>query len=176
MKRKHFLLVGLLVLGLGTGAGYLSRSPNQEHPVDSPTRLLFEQTFKDANDQVVDLAQYRDHVLIVNFWATWCAPCIQEMPELSAMQNEFANQPVQFVGLAIDDKDKVRQFEKRLSVDYPLPVLGASGIELAREFGNKVGALPFTFVLNRKSEVVDRTVGIVQMDHLRGVIKQALGN
>jgi len=114
--------------------------------------------------------------MVVNFWATWCAPCIQEMPELSAMQNEFADQPVQFVGLAIDSKDKVRQFEKQLSVDYPLLILGASGIELARQFGNSDGALPFTVVLNQNSRVVDRTVGIVPMTHLRDVIKNALTN
>ena len=178
MKQKSRLVAALVILGvaMGIGVGYLAVPTDPTPPVNGPTRVLFEQPFKDANDRVVDLKPYRDHVLIVNFWATWCAPCIKEMPELSAMQIEFADQPVQFVGLAIDSQEKVRQFEKRLPQKYPLLVLGASGIELARQFGNSDGALPFTVVLNRNNQVIDRTVGIVAMDHLRNVIKQALTN
>ena len=175
MTKRLLLGVVFIVLGLGIAAGYLAQQSDDSLPADSPVRVLFEQPFKNAKDQVVDLNAYRNHVLVVNFWATWCAPCIKEMPELSAMQNEFTGRPVQFLGLAIDSKEKVSAFEKRLSVDYPLLVLGASGIELARQFGNQQGALPFTVVLDQNNQIVERTVGIVQMDQLRTVIKQALG-
>ena len=95
------------------------------------------------------------------------------MPELSALQDELDGQPVQIVGLAVDGFENVRRFENKMRVSYPLLVLGAAGIELARQFGNKAGSLPFTIVVSPRGKIVDRTVGIVSSDHLRQVIELA---
>ncbi len=174
MKKRLglFFVVGVLAVASAIG-GWFTFSSDDKSELSSPTRILFEQPFKNPDQQVVDLSPLRNHVLIVNFWATWCAPCIKEMPELSDLQDEYAGQKIQVLGLAIDGFDNVREFGKRLTVNYPLLVLGASGIELARQFGNESGALPFTIVVSPSGQIIDRTVGIVSIEHLREVIAAA---
>ena len=120
------------------------------------------------------LYSYRGKVLIVNFWATWCAPCIEEMPELSDIQKETTARGVQVLGLAVDSADKVLEFNAKLQVLYPLLVLDAGGIATSRAFGNTSGALPFTVVIDRTGKIVDQTLGRFKKDRLMRVIERIL--
>jgi thiol-disulfide isomerase/thioredoxin len=92
------------------------------------------------------LGQWKGKVLIVNFWATWCVPCREEMPEFVKLQKEFGDRGVQFVGIAVDDPAKVRQFAAELGLNYPALIGGYGAIELSKSLGNRVGALPYTLV------------------------------
>jgi peroxiredoxin len=107
-----------------------------------------------------------DKYRLFNVWATWCAPCVEEMPELSDMHTQLSPKGVQVVGIGIDTPANVAQFVKRMQVSYPLVVAGIEGAELARQFGNASGALPYTVLIDRQGRVVHRILGRVRIESL----------
>ena len=121
------------------------------------------------------LLKLRGRPLVVNFWATWCAPCIEEMPELSAFQQQYASAGLQILGIGIDSPDNILQFSKERPVVYPLLMAGAGGSELSRRFGNKAGGLPYTVVLDRKGRVTARMIGRFRTAELRSAIEAVIG-
>lgn len=94
----------------------------------------------------------RGQPAVVNFWATWCPPCVEEMPELSAFGDEFRDRGLRIVGIGIDSATNISQFSRKTPMSYPLLVAGTSGLELVRRLGNTAGALPFTVVVGRTGE------------------------
>src|SRR5664279_1342551 len=105
----------------------------------------------DGRDQRID--QWKGKVLVVNFWATWCVPCREEMPQFVKAQRELGGRGLQFVGIAIDQPDKIRQFAGELGLNYPVLVGGYGALELSKTLGNKIMALPFTVILDRNGEL-----------------------
>ena len=83
------------------------------------------------------LAQWRGKVIVVNFWATWCEPCRKEMPEFVVAQREFGPRGLQFVGIAVDQRDKVAQFAKELDLNYPALIGGYDAVDLSKTLGNE---------------------------------------
>ncbi|HZW20094.1 TlpA disulfide reductase family protein [Noviherbaspirillum sp.] len=122
---------------------------------------------KDANGQEQVLGQWKEHALVVNFWATWCAPCVDEMPELSDLQREISAQKIQILGIGIDSASNIAEFAKKYSISYPLYVGGVNGTELSRQLGNQGGGLPFTVVIGRDGQVKKTFLGRLKMDDLR---------
>jgi thiol-disulfide isomerase/thioredoxin len=120
------------------------------------------------------LDQWRGKVLVVNFWATWCAPCREEMPEFMKAQTEFGGKGLQFVGIAVDQPDKVEQYVKEIGLNYPALVGGFGAMELSKTLGNRMMALPFTVVVNRQGAIAHTQLGILKPDQLASLIKQLL--
>lgn len=98
---------------------------------------------------VLELAPMRGRILVVNFWATWCPPCIRELPELDRLQQERGARGVQVVGLAVDSPAPVREFLAKHPVRFPIGLAGFEGVDLSRRLGNAGGALPYTVVFDR---------------------------
>ena len=113
-------------------------------------------------------------MLIVNFWATWCEPCREEMPRFVKLQDQYGAKGLQFVGIAIDQADKVRQFAKEIELNYPTLVGGYGAMELSKTLGNRLGALPFTVVLDRAGRVVHTQLGPLKDAQLQSMITQLL--
>lgn len=111
--------------------------------------------------------------LVLNFWATWCPPCIKEMPELDRLARDHAAHGVRLVGLAIDAPTPVRQFLQRTPVSYPIALAGLEGTELARALGNTQGGLPFTAVFDRSGQVLHRKLGETSYAELAGWLAPA---
>ena len=111
---------------------------------------------------------------MVNFWATWCAPCRDEMPEFVRAQREFGPRGLQFVGIAVDERDKVEQFAKELDLNYPALIGGYAAVELSKTLGNRLSALPFTIVIDRKGTVARTQLGPFKPDKLRSTIDSLL--
>ena len=120
------------------------------------------------------LDQWRGKVLVVNFWATWCAPCREEMPEFIKAQSEYGAKGLQFVGIAVDQADKVEQFAKEIGLNYPTLVGGFGAMELSKSLGNDVMALPFTVVMDRKGTVVHTQLGELKPAKLKSIVAQLL--
>jgi len=170
-KYRLVLIITFALLAGAAGAGFGLNRLEPQAAADSATRILFAQKLPNAAGQEVNLADFRGKILVVNFWATWCTPCVEEIPEFSRMQTEFAAQGVQFVGLGIDSAENIAAFDKKIAPTYPLLVAGVSGSELSRQLGDNVGALPFTLVLDAHGNIKARKLGRASATEIRGWLK-----
>ncbi len=159
------VLVGAGCLLLGLTFAWLRYSPDAGD--DGAVPLLYSQTLPDARDVATPIASLKGRPLVVNFWATWCPPCVEEMPELSALQAELSGAGVQVIGIGVDSASNIRQFASTRDFAYPLLVAGAAGIELSRRLGNGAGGLPFTVVIDANGQVVARMLGRFDLNRLR---------
>ena len=105
------------------------------------------------------MTAYKGKPLVVNFWASWCAPCIEEMPDFQRASQTSIGKGVQFVGIGIDSADKMRPFADKLGITYVLLESGAQGLDLIRASGNPSGALPFTLIVDRAGLPVVKKLG-----------------
>jgi len=115
--------------------------------------------------------QWRGKVLIVNFWATWCAPCREEIPGFIRFQDRYRASGVQFVGVAIDQKERVAPYAKEIGINYPLVVGGMETMEFARQLGDRQSVLPYTLVIDRAGKVITTQVGIIRPEKLETLLK-----
>ncbi len=167
-KTKVLLgVAGLFALLLG---GYLGL--RQEPPPDASALLAL--SLPDAAGKEQSIGQWRGKVVVVNFWATWCAPCREEMPEFVRAQTEFGSRGLQFVGIAVDQADKVDQFAKDLGLNYPTLIGGYGAVELSRTLGNRLAALPFTIIVDRQGQVVHTQLGPLKSSQLRSIVSKLL--
>jgi thiol-disulfide isomerase/thioredoxin len=123
--------------------------------------------FDDADGAPRRLADWKGLVLVVNFWATWCPPCVAEMPDLQRIQAEYAGRGAALVGVGIDSAIRIREFRDRHAIGFPLLVAGMGGSDLGRALGNRAGVLPYTVLLSRGGAIVERHTGVVPPAALR---------
>ena len=157
----------VLALAGGVALAVWDRAPRD-------TSALFSLSLPDISGQQQSLSQWRGKVVVVNFWATWCAPCREEMPEFVRAQREFGPRGLQFVGIAVDEPDKVAQFAKELELNYPALMGGYGAVELSKTLGNQLGALPFTVVIDRTGTVARTQLGPFTAGKLRATIGNLL--
>jgi thiol-disulfide isomerase/thioredoxin len=120
------------------------------------------------------LAQWRGKVMVVNFWATWCRPCLEEIPEFVRMQEKLGNEGLQFVGIAVDNEAKVREFAVKYRMNYPVLIGEMDAIELARVAGNELGGLPFTVIVDRNGRLIGTELGGLNEQKLTAIIQPAM--
>ena len=128
----------------------------------------------DVKGGTQNLEQWRGQVLVVNYWATWCAPCREEIPGFVRLQERYGSRGLQLVGIAIDQPDKVAEFASEFRINYPLLLGGLETIELLRQVGNRAGVLPYTLVIDRKGNLVSREPGGLKEARLEGIIRPLL--
>lgn len=170
MNRRRLLTyagVGAVAAVAGGALAWQRLAPAPAN--DKAAKILFAQRLASLDGTEQALSQWQGRPLVVNFWATWCAPCVDEMPELDALQAELA-QKAQFVGIGIDSAANMSRFVQKVPVRYPLLVAGNVGTELARELGNSSGGLPFTVVIDEKGAVIHQYAGRIHADTLRKVV------
>lgn len=157
--RWVFAGVGVLAILAGTALFVGSRAPAPPPPTQVSPSTLYAATFRGSQGESRSLALFPGKVLVVNFWATWCAPCREEMPAFDRVHQRWADRGVQFVGLANDDPAKVSRFGASLGIRYPLWTGGEEVSELSKRLGNHLGVLPHTVILDAGGRVLDHRVG-----------------
>ncbi len=120
---------------------------------------LPEITFNDASGKSLSLADFKGKTILLNLWATWCAPCREEIPILVKLQKKYGAQGLQFVGIAVDQAEKVRPYAAEMGMNFPILIGGLDAIELTRTLGNRAGVLPFTVIVARDGRIAGKEVG-----------------
>lgn len=174
LKQSRLLLAVIAVVGLllGLGAALYRHASSAS---DAATGTLFEQTFSDADGRPQPMKQWQGRLLVLNFWATWCAPCVEEIPELQKVEQDYATRGVAVVGLGIDNASAIRRFRDEQGIALPLLVAGSGGSELARQIGNPSGALPYTVLIDRDGRIVQARLGRIREQELRSWLDARVG-
>ncbi len=162
MSFRHFFILALMGILLGAGASALYKWYQETRlETEAPDGLgsLPQFTLNDLDGNPWRTEEWRGKVMVVNFWATWCPPCRREMPLFVRLDEKLRDRGVLFVGVAIDDPQKVRDFVDTYGIEFPILLGQEKGIELARRLGNRLDALPFTVVTDRKGRIHLRRAG-----------------
>jgi peroxiredoxin len=164
-KITAFVVIAVLFTAIGIYFGAKRLQPSA--PADTAVAALMQVSMKDSSGKQRKMSEWQGKVLLLNFWATWCPPCVSEMPELVALQNELAGKNLQVVGIGIDSPSNIREFAEKHLITYPLLLGGLEGSELSRQFGNQSGGLPFTILIGPDGSVRQTYMGRLNMEKVR---------
>ena len=168
MRTFFRLLIGLLVLAAAGFFAYRMLDPAQGIiPAEaSGVPALYAATFPDQEGKAQALSQWRGKIVLVNFWATWCPPCKEEMPELSEFQEKYRDRNLVVLGISTDDVAKIREFSQASPTRYPLLAGDFEAMALAESLGNTKGVLPFSVLIGPDEGVLRIYFGRLDMGKL----------
>ena len=174
--RRRGLVAGVALLAAAAGAGgaWWRHRTAPSGAGERPGEAFWAGSFERPEGGTLTLAALRHKPLLVNFWATWCPPCVEELPLVDRFFREHGASGWQVVGLAIDQPSAVRKFLARAPVGFPVGLAGLQGTELVRQLGNDSGGLPFTLVLAADGSVLGRKIGQLQPADLDAWQRQPL--
>ena len=175
MQSKYRLLIAA-ILALIASVNLVKQSrlvaPTSSQP--SQAQVLLDARFNALNGSEVSLKTWQNKIIVLNFWATWCPPCREEMPELSKMQDEYKNQNLVIIGLSTEDLDTTKNFIAEHPVSYPVLAGDMQAMTFAESLGNNQSILPYTVVIDEKGQLVKTFFGRVNQTLLEKTITPLL--
>jgi peroxiredoxin len=167
-RRPLWIALGLAVpVALCAGALLAWRGPAAPPVADGAVDYFFSLYMNDADGARRPLSSWRGRNLVINFWATWCAPCVEEMPQLQAIADQMKSSNVAVLGIGVDEPDNIRQFRREHSIRFDLLAAGFDGMELAQRLGNPNPVLPYTVVVSGRGRVIAQYSGRIDPTELR---------
>lgn len=128
-------------------------------------------SFPDTEEKTHNISEWQGKTLVINFWATWCQPCLKEIPEFVQLQTQFATKNVQFIGIAIDELPAVARYKTAENMNYPVLIASEwDGFNLSQQLGNTANTVPYTVVVNPAGQIIYRHAGAVKKEDLLSVI------
>lgn len=177
MTNKKFALIGCAILALCFGlimrATFFAENSAQTNNSVS-TQALFATTFPDENGKPQALKQWQGKIIVLNFWATWCPPCREEMPELSILNTQYHDKNVMVLGIATDDIGLVKEFTKTTKVSYPILAADMAGNDLAFSLGNDQDVLPYTMIIKADGTVAKTYFGRLSIPQLEATLNKLI--
>ena len=181
MMNKKLTIVGYLILAICFGfiinsvffADKTAETSNGKLSAVS-SQALFATSFPDENGKQQALKQWQGEIIVLNFWATWCPPCREEMPELSALNMQYQNKNVVVLGVSTDDVATVKKFTDETKLSYPLFAADMAGSDLATSLGNNQDVLPYTVIIKADGMVAKTFFGRLSMPILEETLKKLL--
>ena len=167
LSRRHALYAGVATVAAAAGVSVALRRHASEAVTPDALQAVWASEFDTPKGETLKLADFRGKPLVLNFWATWCPPCVEEMPLLDAFFRQNSANGWQVVGLAIDQPSLVKRFMGQFPVDYPIALGGMNGSELGRLLGNAQGGLPFTVVFDAAGNVKVQKLGKLSADEIK---------
>jgi peroxiredoxin len=170
-------LIFIIVTALAGVAGfslqqYLSTGNNGTaasiNPVIGQPRPEF--AMLDLDGKLRNIKEWDGQVVLLNFWATWCPPCMQEIPGFIEVQHDLSGQDFQIIGVAVDNEDAVRKFASENGVNYPLLPGEDEAIELADRYGNRSGGLPYSVLIDKNGNISDTITGELNKTRLKNLL------
>ena len=163
MKRRPWLVGGVATAAALAGAGVAWW---QLQPHGAVLEPFWAQSFDTPSGASLAMAGFAGHPLLVNFWATWCPPCVEELPLLDSFYLENRSRNWQVLGLAVDQPSAVRAWLQRKPLSFPVAMAGLEGTNLSKSLGNLSGGLPFTVVFGASGQLLHRKIGQVSAQDL----------
>jgi thiol-disulfide isomerase/thioredoxin len=179
VKISNYFLIAIGGAVIGAASGFALRAFDRTEQVDlaAPVRSVQQVdvvphfAYRDLDGRERSSAEFADRVVVINFWATWCPPCRKETPEFVALQKDFGDK-VQFIGIAIDDEEPVREFAETYAMNYPVLLGDTDAVDLSRRLGNRYEGLPFTVVARPGGGVVLRHAGGLERSQLEPLLER----
>lgn len=177
-RRGAFALLALVAAASAAG-GYAAHRWWLSPATDSADRrvradMVFSARLGSLSGETQTLERLRGRVLVVNFWATWCAPCREEIPVFIRMQQRHGARGLQFVGIALDHAEAVSSFQREFGINYLILLGDLKTMELMRETGNRTGVLPYTLVIDREGRIAGSKIGGLDEDRLEAMVAPLL--
>jgi len=161
---------GVFILLLITG---LIACDNTANTLAKESSTPADFSLPNLDGDIRSLKAWQGKFIVLNFWATWCPPCREEIPSFIALQEQYSSAGLQFVGIAIDDEMPVQAFAMEMGINYPILIAQTDGIDLALQYGNMSGALPFSVLINPDGKIVARHFGILKPEEIIKITKLA---
>jgi thiol-disulfide isomerase/thioredoxin len=152
-------------------AGYFASRMLAPKPEQGGESSLVDFSLPDLGGKTRWMSEWQGKVIVLNFWATWCAPCREEIPLLIKAQQRFGGDGVQVIGVAIDNRDAVTGYARDMRFNYPLLLAEESGLPLMARYGNTRGLLPYTVIIGRDGSILNRKLGAYGDKELAETIK-----
>jgi len=169
--RRVLILAGLLLL---TGWLLLALSGKLSNSTGDSTESLYASSFVDKMGTPQPISQWRGKILVVNFWASWCPPCLEEMPSLNQFHQQYQAKGVQVMGISTEDINALKKFEQQLKLDYPILAGDAEAMSLAQSLGNDRSILPFTVIIDKSGKIAQIVFGKLEKTTLEKVVTPLL--
>lgn len=166
-NRRKAMYAGVAALAAVVGAGVAWQRQAGDAKMPGALKALWAAEFDTPAGASLPMKAFQGRPLVINFWATWCGPCVEEMPLIDAFFRQNESKGWQVIGLAIDQPSRVRQFLTQFPVAYTIGLAGLTGTELAKQLGNAVGGLPFTVVLDGQGNLIQRKLGKLTADEIK---------
>jgi peroxiredoxin len=177
LSRSNWLILGLAVLAAAAG-GYVDHRSRQPVPMDSADSSLIGQqlpaiSLPGLDGKTHQLSDYRHHRLLLNFWASWCAPCLEEMPALDQLQAKFGERAPIVIGIAMDDPARVRSFLAEHPVKYPILLGRLDSPSTSLELGNMREVLPYSVLIDANGRILAAQTGILSSAQIQRWLEPA---
>ncbi len=167
MKQWQLLIVIVVLALLSAAAGYqlhqFLKADNNKQAIVVKNPIAVEDvidtkvedfSLSDVDGELRHLSEWQGKVLVINFWATWCAPCREEIPDFIELQLQYSGDGLQFIGIALQQAEEVRDFLVEFNVNYPTLVGSNDVIKVSKKLGNDIGALPYTVIIDRDGKII----------------------
>lgn len=177
LEPRRIVFTAIFALVIGTLTAITSHqlnvfNTNTDYSKTNLPTTLPDFHYKDLEGMVHYGSEWRDQILVLNFWATWCPPCKKETQTFIELQEQFGDKGVQFVGIAIDDPESVQKFVGDHGVNYPILLGDMGAVELSRKMGNRFDGLPFTLVAKPREGIVLRHLGELTREKLEPLLSK----
>lgn len=170
---RNFLLLvaALAALVAGYYAARWLRGPTLDA---TPGGAAVEFKLPDLDGRERAISEWRGRVVVLNFWATWCPPCREEIPLFIDLQKRHGPEGLQFLGVAIDQPQEVSRYAAEIGMNYPTLIGGDSALDLMQRYGNRGGSLPYSVIIDRDGSIVARKIGAFKRVELESLISPLL--
>ncbi|MDD5298045.1 MAG: TlpA disulfide reductase family protein [Rhodocyclaceae bacterium] len=176
-KAAYLFLVLTVALAAGFAGFHFSQRnnvPGRTQTDNGALERIRSLELPDTQGKPQPLGQWRGRILVINFWATWCPPCRREIPGFARLSRKYEANGVQFVGIGVDDGDKVRGFTNSMAIPYPILMGNMDLFQITENLGNPTQALPFTLILDRKGTVAFIREGMLEEESLEQTLKSLI--
>jgi thiol-disulfide isomerase/thioredoxin len=175
---RNLLLLMTTVLALVAGYWMAqAMHPSASPPVTTPSYgggTMIDFTLPDLEGNSRSLKEWRGKVIVLNFWATWCPPCREEIPLFIALQKEHAADGLEVIGVAVDNKTSVMAYRQSAGINYTILMGGDDAMDLAAKYGDRMDSLPYSVIISRSGSIEARKLGAFDEPELNGLIEPLL--